>query len=96
MIQTLFDMPVEGGRNPEGFLVADYGLLYLALGRIYIAEETMTLTDSKLFTSVREEFDRVGYRFLRSLKPLVTVQRPGKNLQRVYLSRYVIEPFVNF
>ena len=50
-------VPAEKGCAPEGCLVVVDGLIYLALGAIYITEEAITTANRKLFVFLREEID---------------------------------------
>ena len=58
MNPELFAVPVERGRNLEGFLTVVDGLSCLTLGLIYETEEAVTLTDPE-FITFQEEIERL-------------------------------------
>jgi len=54
-------VPVERGRNSKGHLEMVDGLLSLALGSVYISENTMRFVDAILLACLWEETDCTGY-----------------------------------
>lgn len=55
-----FIVPVERGCISEGYFEMVNGLLRLPLGAIYIAKNTVTLADLKLFAFLWDETNRTG------------------------------------
>ena len=53
-------VPTERGRNSDGFLEMMNGLLFVPLGVIYPAENTMRLADPVLIAFLRDETDCAG------------------------------------
>ena len=49
--------PTERGGDPEGCLVVVDCLLYIASRTTYVAEDTVTVTDTKLIAFALEEVD---------------------------------------
>jgi hypothetical protein len=69
-------VPVERGCDSEGYLEMVDSLLRLALGAIYIAKNTVTLADLKLFAFLRKEINRAGCGLFCGVELIVRTQRP--------------------
>ena len=95
-IPKQFIVPAEGGRDPGRCLEMLDGLSRLALGAVYVAEDTMALADWKLIVFVGEEIDRLRRSFIRGVELPVVMQSPSEPLPRVCLSWDVAELSVDF
>ena len=64
-------LPVGRGCDLEGYLEIMDCLLFFALGSVYIAKNTMKVTDQMDFAFLWEEIDRAEYGFFCGVKLLV-------------------------
>ena len=89
-------VPVERGRDFEGYLKMVSGLLPLTLAMIYLPKNTMRSADQILMALLRDEVDRAGCGFLCRVELLVRVQCPSEAIQTLCLCHSVTELFKDF
>jgi hypothetical protein len=80
----------------EGYLEMVNRLLRIALGGIYIAKNTVTFAEPKLFAFLREKIDCAGCGFFCGVELFVIKQHVSEADQTLCLIRRITKPFKDF